>query len=146
MTGPPKGSDGSSTGSEPVAITTVSARMTCVPVSVSTSTVLPSRNVARPWTILTLALLQQAEHAAVQPADDAVLPGDRLGEIELGRLDADAERAFRAGHMTDLLEFLGRMDQRLGRDAADVEAGAAGLAASTMTVSTPSCPARMAQI
>ena len=29
--------------------------------------------------------------------------------------------------MNYLLEFLGRMDQRLGRDAADVEAGAASL-------------------
>ncbi|MGO7580827.1 hypothetical protein ACC699_40275, partial [Rhizobium ruizarguesonis] len=37
MTRPPKGKFERSTGSEPVAITTVSARMICWPVSVSTS-------------------------------------------------------------------------------------------------------------
>ena len=37
---------------------------------------------------LDLALLQQAGDAAGQPADDAVLPGDRLREVELGRADA----------------------------------------------------------
>ena len=56
---PPNGRNGSSTGAEPVAMTTVSARITCVPVSVSTSTVLPSRNLAQPWTILTLAFFSR---------------------------------------------------------------------------------------
>ena len=35
--------------------------------------------------------------------------------------------AVAAGHVRDLLELVGRMDQRLGRDAADIEAGAARL-------------------
>jgi hypothetical protein len=43
------------------------------------------------------------------------------------------------------LEQLGRVEQRLGRNAADVEAGAAKrLAASAQAVFSPSCAARIA--
>jgi len=46
ITSPPKGKKGSSTGTDPEAMTTDSARMRTGPVSVSTSTVLPSLNCA----------------------------------------------------------------------------------------------------
>ena len=77
-----EGKRGSSTGAEPVAMTIVSARMSCVPVSVSTSTVLPSRKRRPALDGLDLRLLQQAGDAAGEPADDAVLPGHGLAEVE----------------------------------------------------------------
>ena len=65
ITAPPKGRDGNSTATEPVAITTVSARMTCRPVSVWTSTVLPSRNRAHPAIDLTPARFSRPETPVV---------------------------------------------------------------------------------
>ena len=94
ITLPPKGRNGSSTGAEPVAITICSARITCRPVSVSTSTVLPSRKRAQPVHDLDPRPLQQPGDAAVEAADDAVLPGDRLARDRASGLRGrDAERA-----------------------------------------------------
>ena len=96
------------------------------PVSVSTRQVLPSSISPRPCTILTLCLLQQRGDAAGQAADDAVLPGDGCARSRcVGALDPQAE-----GRGLRLLggacsKSVGRMDQRLRRDAADIEAGAA---------------------
>ena len=72
-------------------------------------------------------LLEQAGDAVGQPPDDGVLPGDGALEVERGIGERDAERRLAGRHVDDLLELVGGVDQRLGRDAADGEAGAAGL-------------------
>ena len=53
--------------------------------------------------------------------DDAVLPVEQLGQIDLRRAELDAVRA----HLADFVDDLGGMQQRLGGNAADVEADAA---------------------
>ncbi len=146
ITEPPNGIDGSSTGTEPVAITTVSARITCVPVSVSTSTVFPSRNFAKPWTDLTLAFFKQAGNAVGQPADDAVLPGDGFRQVDCRARTARCRRrscprppvrtaSNSSAAWISALEGMQPMVRQVPP----------GFFASTMTVSMPSCPARIAQ-
>ena len=78
---------------------------------------------------LDLGLAQQAGDAIVEALDDTVLPGDGLLQVELGLGGGQAEGRLAGGGMGRLLELLGDMDHRLGGDAADVEAGAAQLAA-----------------
>ena len=70
---------------------------------------------------LDLGLLQQGGDAVVQLLDDAVLPLDRLLQVDgrLGRRDAQRSAARRLGHR---LELAGCMDDGLGRNAADVQA------------------------
>ena len=79
-------------------------------------------------------LLQQRADAAGKPRDDAVLPAHGLREVDAWRLDPDADvhgsgRAVaarcRLPIVRDLVELLRRMDQGLGRNAADIEASAA---------------------
>ncbi len=77
---------------------------------------------------LDLRLLQQSGNTAIQPANDTVFPADRSRQVERRRADLDAEWVLAAGHMRDLVELFRRMDERLGRDAADIEAGATRLA------------------
>ena len=104
----------------------VSARMTCRPSSVSTSTVLPSRNVAQPTTILTPAFLSRP---ATPLFSRPTMPS--FHAMVLREVETRFAPRCRAGScpraMCETLEFVGRMDQRLGRDAADIEAGAARL-------------------
>ena len=70
-------------------------------------------------------LLQQSGDAAVQATDKAILPLHRLGKVETRRGERNAERTFAQCQFRDPGEFFGGMDQRLGRYAANVEAGAA---------------------
>ena len=70
---------------------------------------------------LDLALLGEAGEAARQPLDHAVLPAANRRRVEGRRAEAHAVRTHRLGVVDDL----GDMQQRLGRDAADVEADAA---------------------
>ena len=70
---------------------------------------------------LDLSLLGEAGEAARQPLDDAVLPAADRGRVEGRRAEAHPMRAHRLGVVDDL----GDMQQRLGRDAADVETHAA---------------------
>jgi len=59
---------------------------------------------------------------------DAVLAGDHLGHVHRHLAGADAV----VGEVVvSVLEVLGRLQQRLGRDAADVGAGAAGSGAAS---------------
>ena len=62
--------------------------------------------------------------ALEQPGDDAVLVGVDAGHVDAVERRADAELLGLAGGVGDL----GRVQQRLGGDAADVQAGAAELA------------------
>ena len=70
---------------------------------------------------LDLALLGKADQAARQPLDHAVLPAANRRRVEGRRAEAHAVRTHRLGVVDDL----GDMQQRLGRDAADVETDAA---------------------
>ena len=69
-----------------------------------------------------LVLLEQEVDALDVAVDALVLERHHRGEIELGRGDADAHFA---EAMAGLLEQFGGVQQRLRRDAADIEAGAA---------------------
>ena len=73
---------------------------------------------------LDLRLLQQGGDAGVQLADDAVLPCRGLGQVDGGFRGRDAEGAA-GGGLADRLEFRGGVDDGLGRNAADVQAGPA---------------------
>ncbi len=84
ITGPPKGRNGSSTGSEPL------ARITCSAVMVTA----PSRGFDNAGLAVLerrpavddphLGALEQGCHAAVELVDDAVLPAHGLGEVDAG--------------------------------------------------------------
>ncbi len=74
---------------------------------------------------LDLVALQQRADAAGEAADDAVLPFDRAREVERRPLDLEAERRRRRRLLVCVVDRIGGMDDRLRRDAADIEAGAA---------------------
>src|SRR5262249_50142052 len=68
--------------------------------------------------------LEQRADAAGQPADDAILPFDGARKLDGRPFDLDAER--RLARLGDgLMISVGGVDQRLGGDATDIEAGAA---------------------
>ena len=68
-----------------------------------------------------LALLGEAGEAAGQLLDHAVLPAAQLVEVDRGLGEAKAVMA----HLLRLVDHLGGVQQRLRRDAADVQADAA---------------------
>ena len=68
-----------------------------------------------------LALARERGQAAGQALDDALLQAAHAVEVDAGRAEGDAVR----GHGGGLVDHFGDMQQRLGRDAADVEADAA---------------------
>src|SRR5690606_26045008 len=76
-----------------------------------------------PLDILDGGRADQALQALVEPADDPVLVGVDLGDVDRVEGGVDAELRARAGGVGDL----GGVQQRLGRDAAAVQAGAAEL-------------------
>ncbi len=67
--------------------------------------------------------LQQPGNSAAQATDDAILPVHGLRQVELGPGDGNTKRALVCREARNLREFIGRMDQGLRRDAANVEAG-----------------------
>ena len=67
-----------------------------------------------------LALLRQPIQAVGQTPDDPVLPFAQCARIDLRRAEADAKLVHRFGFLDDL----GGMQQRLGRDATDIETNA----------------------
>ncbi len=70
------------------------------------------------------ARLDQPGEALEEPGDDPVLVGVDAGHVDAVEGGVDAELRGLAGRVGDL----GGVQQRLGRDAADVEAGAAEIA------------------
>src|SRR6185437_15273335 len=76
---------------------------------------------ALPGDDLDLALLGERGQPACQALDDRVLPAADGRKIEGGLAEADPVRAHRSRVVNDLCD----MQQRLGGDAADVEADAA---------------------
>ena len=112
------GTNGRRTGSEPAATITWSKPTTVVdPSGVVTYTRCGETN-GRSLQRRDLALLGQAGQAADEPADDAVLPRAELVEVDRRR----GERQAVLAHLLGLGDDLGRVQQRLRRDAADVEA------------------------
>ena len=69
-------------------------------------------------------LAQERAHAAGEALDDAVLPAHGLRDVDAGLLHADAQRRA-VGLVACSVERVRGVDQRLGRNAADVQAGAA---------------------
>lgn len=142
---PPKGRKGNSTGAEPVAMTIASAWIVFGPVSVSTTTVLPSRKWARPWTILTLALRSRPATPLLRrwtmPSFQATACfRSSFGSAAVrpkGVLPAAASVAFSNSSATWIIALEG-MQPTLRQEPPS-------LVRSTMTVSMPSWPARMAQ-
>ena len=65
-----------------------------------------------------LALFRQGYQALGQAADHRILPAAQLVDVDLRLAECDA----RVRHLLGLGHHLGRMQQRLGRNAADVEA------------------------
>ena len=74
---------------------------------------------------LDAGLLEQPGDAGGEAADDAVLPGDGAGEIERRRAGREAEGVAAGRRRGEFRVFVGGVDQRLRRDAPDVQAGAA---------------------
>ena len=70
---------------------------------------------------LDFALLGQQRKPVGQSGDDAILPGPQTVEVDLRRSEHDAG----TGHVGGVLDHLGRVQQRLGGDAAHVQAHAA---------------------
>src|SRR5260370_13435434 len=73
---------------------------------------------------------QERADAAGEAADNAVLPLDRAREVDGRTLDAQPERRG-LGLLGRALIGVGRMDEGLRRNAADIEAGAAHPALAT---------------
>ena len=81
-----------------------------------------------PRMTLTPACFEQRGDAAGQPADDAVLPGDGRARSRASGAAAEMPSGLSpAAVARRCCERVGGVDQRLRRDAADVEAGAAEL-------------------
>ena len=80
-----------------------------------------SRNLPTPRSTSTLRCFARRRKPAREPPDDLVLPLAQLGCVDL-RL---AERQRRLRHRFRFLDHLRGVQQRLGRNAADVEADAA---------------------
>jgi hypothetical protein len=75
-----------------------------------------------------LVLLEQVQDAVVVLLHDGVLAGDHLGHVHLDLAGGDAV----VGKVQlGMLEMLGRLQQRLGGNAAHVGAGAAGSSAAS---------------
>ena len=66
--------------------------------------------------------LEQRADAAGEARYDCVLPGDRSDEVELRRSDRKTDRV-QPVRIDERMRGVSRMDQRLRRNAADVEAG-----------------------
>ena len=121
------GTPGSARGFEPVATITCFARQlrglrARRPRSSSRLAALPPANEPRPWKNVDLVLLEQVQDAVVVLRDDLVLAREHLRDVDREALDLDAVLG---EGMAGVLEVLGRLQQRLRRDAADVGAGAA---------------------
>ncbi len=78
-----------------------------------------------PTRVVDLALFGQAGQPAGEPGDDAVLPAAQGVEVDGG----GGEGQPGVGHLLGFGDHLGGVQQRLGRDAADVEAHPAQRAA-----------------
>ena len=119
-----RGSSGSParrTASEPAAMMHCSKRMRSAPQAPITSSTFGLTKRPLPRTHLDLALLGEHLESAGELGDDRALPRAQLGAIDRGHAEGDAA----LGHLLGVLDHLGRVQQRLGGNAADVQAHAA---------------------
>ncbi len=140
---PSKGRNGSSMACEPIARQMFRASISAAPASPVMEILPPPARVARAVEDGDLVLLHQHRDAVGELFDDAALAGQHRFEVEAhGAEDDPVARRL----VASLFEELGRLEQRLGGDAPDVEAGAAEGAArfSIRAVLSPSWAARMA--
>jgi hypothetical protein len=86
------------------------------------STSLPLSNLPLPKNERDLVRLEQLRHAAGELLDDLVLAADEGRHVDARVVGTDAVHV---EVVREVVELLGRIEQRLGRDATDVEAGAA---------------------
>ena len=115
--------NGSSIGTEPVAMMTFCGdRSDCRAVGRRPRRCSPARSVPRPFAQVILFFLKRNSMPLVFCADDVVLPLQHRGEVEPDAVGGDAVVR---GVLPHELVVLGRVEERLGRDAADVDAGAA---------------------
>ena len=119
--GSSSGMPGSTVGLEPAAMMQCLKPTLVVPSSPSTERTLGEANVPAPAHDLDLALLGQPGQPAGELVDDGVLPAAQLVDVDLGLAEADAV----GGGLLDVAHHAGDVQQRLRRDAADVEADAA---------------------
>ena len=91
-----------------------------LPSAVSTSTMCGPVNFATPVTTCTLRCLASPARPLVPP-DDALLPAAQLVQIDAGLAELEAE----VRHLLGFRDHARGVQQRLRRDAADVQADAA---------------------
>lgn len=145
ITRSPKGRSGSSTGSEPVAMTTLSARIVWVPVSVATSTVLPSTNLAQPRIDFTPAFFSSPPTPMFSRS---TMPSFQAMVLAKSIFGADADRpkgVLPAAASSSLWNSSAAWISALDGIQPTLRQVPPSGAPSTMTVSRPSWPARMAQ-
>ena len=141
MSLPSNGRNGNGVGSLPVA-----SRI--APASISTGLsadldLAAAEQAGRSLNRRDVVFLEQKRNAVGQAFDDAVLALEHRGQIEIDPAELDAVIA--EAILGEVKELAG-IEQRLARDAADVEAGAAerALLFSTQATFMPSWAARMA--
>ncbi len=119
----PNFANGSSIESEPAAMMTLAPfSSTSEPSCCLTLTIFPGCNWPKPWNGGDLVGLEQRGDAAGELLHDAVLAGDHLLHVDRRRLEADAVLVEQVAHVPELATGI---EQRLGRDAAHPQAGAA---------------------
>ena len=120
--GSSQGKPGSFTACEPAAMMHCSKRSSCVlPSSPAISEFVAATRTCRALHRAHLALLGHAGQALGELADHLVLVLAQLVEVDLRLAEVDAD----IGRVRGFLDHGRRMQQRLGRNAADVEADAA---------------------
>src|SRR5690554_345059 len=144
MTGPPKGMKGKATGSEPVASKRCSQAIRCVlPPARATSTVLPSTICACAWTSCTPFFLSKA---ATPPVSFLTMSSfhptvvARLMAGDCALMPSGEPAAYCASLWNSSAAWIRALDgmQPMFRQVPPTSA------ASTSTVGTPNCPARIA--
>jgi hypothetical protein len=113
--------NGSAIGCEPAAMIAFRNLISLLPPPASHFEVMRVDELADALHDLDLAPLGHAGEAAGQLADDLVLVRAQPVEVDARRAEADAA----VGHVLRFVHDAGDVQQRLGRDAADVEADAA---------------------
>ncbi len=134
------GRNGSDAASEPAAMMQCSKPTTVSP----TLIVFGPVNSPVPRTTWTLRCLASDSRPPIEAVDDAVLPGADLVDVDARLLEGDAGLA----ELVGLGQHLGDVQQRLRRDAADVQADAAELLAAVdqRDASDPRSAARNAAV
>ena len=115
------GRNGSAMALEPTAMIALSKPIVVSPSAVATSSTWSEANSAAPCTTVTLRCLARPASPPVSRSTTESFHAPQRGEVDLRLAERDAV----LGHLLGLADDLRRVQQRLGRDAADVQADAA---------------------